>query len=317
MKKIKLKKKRKFKFRLIAYAFIMFIGYEITFNIIMNIKLVDSNEEFIKALIADSNYHILYEKKSSDIFTKLFSKVLDVNKPVSILENTIHFKANKENMTYVNNPNLDNVQKLDIKPTIYIYNTHQTEAYQGKALEGYNIKPGVMMASYIMQDKLAKINIKADVMEDNITDYLNLNNMKYNKSYLASRVFLQNALNQYKNYKLIIDLHRDALSKNQSTVIINNKSCAKISFVVGEKHQNYEYNLKTTNIINDKIKQKYPNLTRGVITKGGEDSNGIYNQDLNPNIILIEIGGQENTIDEVLNTIDLIAPIIKEYVNET
>ena len=32
-------------------------------------------------------------------------------------------------------------------------------------LEGYNIKPGVMMASYLLQDKLAKQNIKADVME--------------------------------------------------------------------------------------------------------------------------------------------------------
>lgn len=317
MQKIKLKKKRKFKFRLIAYAFIMFLGYELAFNIIMNIKLVNSNEEFIKALMIDSNYHLLYEKKSSDIFTKLFSKILDVNQPISILENTLHFTSNVENMTYVNNPKLETVEKLNINPTVFIYNTHQSEAYQGKALEGYNITPGVMMASYILQDKLAEINIKADVMEDNITDYLNLNNMKYSKSYQASRVFLKDALNKYQNYKLIIDLHRDALPKKSSTITINNKSCAKISFVVGEKHQNYEANLKLTNTINDKIKQKYPTLTRGVLTKGGEDSNGIYNQDLSPNIILIEIGGQENTIDEVLNTIELIAPIIGEYVNES
>ncbi len=317
MKKVKLKKKRKFKFRLIFYAFIMFLGYELSFNVIMNIKLVDSNEEFLKALMADSNYHLLYEKKSSDIFTKLFSKILDVNEPISILENTIHFKTSKKNMTFVNNPNIENVKSLNLKPSVYIYNTHQTEAYQGKALEGYNITPGVMMASYILQDKLAENNIKADVMEDNITDYLNLNNMKYSKSYQASRTFLQNALNNYQNYKLIIDLHRDALSKDKSTVIINNKSCAKISFVVGLEHKNYNYNLNVTNNINNQIKQKYPTLTRGVITKKGEGSNGIYNQDLNPNIILIEIGGEENTIDEVLNTIELIAPIFASYVNET
>ena len=260
MNKIKLKKKRKFKFRLIAYAFIMFLGYELTFNIIMNIKLVNSNEDFLKALIADSNYHLLYEKKASDIFTKLFSKILDVNKPVSILENILHFTPNEENMTYVSNPKLDEVEKLEVNPTVFIYNTHQTEAYQGKALEGYNITPGVMMASYILQDKLAQINIKANVMEDNITDYLNLNNMKYSKSYEASRIFLKDALNKYPNYKLIIDLHRDALTKDKSTVIINNKSCAKISFVVGEEHQNYEANLKITNIINDKIKAKISKL---------------------------------------------------------
>lgn len=317
MKKIKLKKKRKFKFRLIAYAFIMFLGYELSFNIIMNLKLVNSNEDFIKALLIDSNYYLLYEKKADDILSKMFSKILDVNKPVSILENTFHFKANDVSMTYVTNPKIDKVENLDVKPTVYIYNTHQSEAYQGNALEGYNIKPGVMMAAYILQEKLSSQNIKADVMEDNITDYLNLNNMKYSKSYEASRKFLTDALNKYKDYKLIIDLHRDALPKEKSTTIINNKSCAKISFVIGEDYDSYETNLQVANKINDKIKEKYPSLTRGVLTKGGEASNGVYNQDLNPNIILIEIGAQENTIDEVLNTIELLAPIIGEYINET
>lgn len=315
MKKIKLKK-RKFKFRIIVYGLIMFLGYELSFNIIMNLKLVNNNEDFIKALIIDSNYHLLYEKKSSDIFTKLFSKVLNVNKPVSILENTLHFTPN-ENLTYVNNPKLEEVEKLEVPQAVYIYNTHQSEAYSGNALEGYNIKPGVMMASYIMQEKLAKNGIKADVMEDNITDYLNLNNMNYSKSYEASRKFLTEALNKYKDYKLIIDLHRDSLPKDKSTVIINNKSCAKISFVVGLDHKNSNQNMETANKLNEKIKIKYSSLTRGIISKGGAGSNGIYNQDLSPNIVLIEIGGPENTIDEALNTIELIAPIIGEYINET
>ena len=64
------------------------------------------------------------------------------------------------------------------------------------------------------------------------------------------------------------------------------------------------------------IKEKYPNLTRGILTKGGKGVNGIYNQDLNSNMVLIEIGSNESTIDEVLNTIDLLAHIIGEYVNE-
>lgn len=317
MKKVRLKKKRKFKFRLIVYALIFFLGYELAFNIIMNLKLVSSNEEFIKALIADSNYHLLYEKKASDLFSKLFSKILDVNEPVSILENTFHFEASETAMAYVSNPEIEEVENLDVAPSIYIYNTHQSEAYKGDALEDYNITPGVMMASYILQDKLAQIGIKADVLEESIVDYLNLNSMSYSKSYEVSRIFLTEALNNYSDYKLIIDLHRDALSKTSSTTVINNKSCAKISFVVGEDHENYQANLNVATQINDKIKEKYPDLTRGIISKGGAGANGIYNQDLNENIILIEIGGSENTIDEVLNTIELLAPIFGEYVNET
>jgi len=50
--------------------------------------------------------------------------------------------------------------------------------------------------------------------------------------------------------------------------------------------------------------------------KQGYGVNGIYNQDLKSNVILIEIGGHENNIDEVNNTLDLVSLAIKEYLNE-
>lgn len=313
MKKLKLKK-RKIKLHFILYALIMFVGYEISFNVILNLKLVNSNEDFIKYLLIDSNYHLLYEKKASDIFAKLFSKIINVNEPITIIQNTIHSKSSPA-MTYVNNPKIKEVNNLNVVPTVYIYNSHQGEEYQGKALAGYNINPGVMMASYILQDRLAKQNIKALVMEDNLIDYLNLNNMKHNKSYVASRKFLTDALHKNSTFKLIIDLHRDSLPKEKSTTIINNKSCASILFVIGGDNPNHNDNLNVATKINDMIKAKYSTLTKGIIIKSGKGTNGIYNQDLNPNIILMEIGGQNNTIDEVLNTIDLLAPILGEYTN--
>ena len=152
-------------------------------------------------------------------------------------------------------------------------------------------------------------------MEDNIIDYMNLNNMKHALSYKASRHFIENVIKENKNLKLIIDIHRDSISKEKSTTIINNKACAKIVFVVGNEYDTYEENLKITNILNEKIEEKYKDLTRGILIKGGTGSNGVYNQDLNPNMTLMEIGAEENTINEVLNTIELIAPIIGEYVN--
>ena len=317
MKRVKLKKKRKFKFRIILYLFLIFLGYQISFNIIMNIKLAKTNQDFIKAMLVDSNYHMLYEKKASNLLNKAFTYFFDINKPVKILENTFHYKANIIKTGYIENPleEVKEVVKEEKEPSVYIYNTHQSEMYQGKALENYNITPGVMMAAYILKDKLAKQNIGTIVLEDNIIDYMNLNNMKHALSYKASRHFIENTINENKNLKLILDIHRDSIPKEKSTTIINNKSCAKIAFVVGNEYDTYEENLKLTNTINEKIKEKYKDLTRGVIIKGGTGSNGVYNQDLNPNMTLIEIGAEENTINEVLNTIELIAPIIGEYVN--
>ena len=64
------------------------------------------------------------------------------------------------------------------------------------------------------------------------------------------------------------------------------------------------------------IKAKYPTLTKGVLTKEGTGVNGIYNQDLGGNIVLIECGGYESTIDEVMNTTEILSEIINEYLGE-
>ena len=293
----------------------MFLGYQISFNIIMNFKLVRNNESFIKALLIDSNYYMLYEKKADNLFTKFFLKILDVNEPVTILDNVFHLKRNDKPMAYVENPNID-VSKVLKEPEVYIYNTHQGETYEGNGFFEYNISPGVMMASYLLQKKLLESNVKSIVMEDNLIDYMNINNMHYSKSYSASRKFLEEALKNNSSLKLVIDIHRDSISKDKSTVLINNKPCAKILFVIGEEYDTYLNNLKMTNILNEKIKEKYPELTRGIITKGGAGNNGVYNQDLSDKITLMELGADKNTIEEVNNTIDLIGPIIGDFLDE-
>lgn len=172
------------------------------------------------------------------------------------------------------------------------------------------------MASYLLQEKLLESNVKSLVMDENIIEYMNINNMNHAKSYEASRVFLKEALNTNPNLKLVIDIHRDSVSKDRSTITINNKPRAKVLFVIGEEYQTYNQNLEMTEKINKKIEEKYPGLSRGIMTKGGRGNNGVYNQDLCPIITLLELGSEENTIDEVLNTIELIAPIMGEYVNE-
>ncbi len=313
MKKVRLKKKRRFKYRILVYIFLVFAGYEISYNIIMNSILVRSNETFIKAMLADSNYHMLYDKKASDILTKVFSYFFNINEPVTLLENTFSYKANSSNnISYVSTHT-----KKEENPLVYIYNSHQAETYAGDSLEPYNITPGVMMASYILQDKLQNNGINSIILEEDLVTYMNSNNIKYLKSYEVSRMFIKDIINNTPSLKLIIDLHRDSISKDNSTIIINDKSCAKIVFVVGNEHDDYQKNLELSNKLNEMIKEKYPTLSRGVLIKGGSGSNGVYNQDLNPKMTLLEIGSDKNNISEVLNTIELISPIIGEFVNES
>ena len=116
--------------------------------------------------------------------------------------------------------------------------------------------------------------------------------------------------------QLIIDIHRDSVSKKASTVTINNKNYAKILFVVGLEHKKYKENLKIVTNLNNIINKEYPNLSRGILKKEGKYVNGIYNQDLKSNVILIELGGVENTIDEVMNTSIALSDVIEKYLEE-
>lgn len=201
-------------------------------------------------------------------------------------------------------PTISEIKPVSKKYRIYIYNTHQKE--------GYATKETVYNAAYDLKKLLDSEMLEVTVEDGNITEFLNANNYDYTYSYVASRYFIKEELEK-NQYDLVIDLHRDAISKKASTVMINGKSYAKILFVVGKEHKNYKKNELLANALNQKVKEKYPTLTRGVLLREGKNVNGIYNQDLGDNMILLELGGNYNTYEEVKNTMELIAPVIGEY----
>ena len=109
--------------------------------------------------------------------------------------------------------------------------------------------------------------------------------------------------------------HTD-VSRIKRTIIINDKTYARILFVVGLEHKNYQSNLDLANKLNSLFNEHYQGLSRGVLKKEGQNVNGIYNQDLSNNSILIELGGVDNNINEVLNTINAISDILEKYIKE-
>ena len=132
----------------------------------------------------------------------------------------------------------------------------------------------------------------------------NNNNINNNKEKLIEKNKMKNKNNS------------NSTSKEVSTTSIEDKSYAKLMFVIGKEYDTYQSNLAVASSINDRITSKYPTLSRGVLQKEGYGVNGVYNQDLKDNIILIELGGDKNNLEEVTNTIDVLVEIIGEYINE-
>ena len=282
----------------------------------------------ISSMFLDRKYS--YGKKDENIFSKFYNYAKEniINTPSNILVNRVVYKeeipsgsknkddVKEESVVVSKDKNEEKNEKVSDEPLIYIYNSHQKEEYSKEYMEDYNVQPNVFLASHIMQEKLNNKGIKTIVMEDDITAYLDNNKLDYSKSYQASRFYLKPALDKYPTVKLFIDLHRDSTPKDVSTTTIDSKNYAKVMFVIGKEYDTYESNLAVASSINDRITSKYPTLSRGVLQKEGYGVNGVYNQDLKDNIILIELGGDKNNLEEVTNTIDVLVEIIGEYINE-
>ena len=172
------------------------------------------------------------------------------------------------------------------------------------------------MASYLLKEKLNSKGIPTIVEDMNMTEFLDLNGWDYAASYKASRIFMLDKQNTYDSLKYYIDIHRDSVGRETSTIKINGKNYARILFVIGLEHSNYEKNLKVIAEINQLFNEYYPGLSRGIYKKEGPNVNGIYNQDISPNVMLIEVGGVDNTIEEVMNTINAISDILVKYVGD-
>ncbi len=205
----------------------------------------------------------------------------------------ITYKEKKKKKSYVKK------EEKESRYLVYIYNTHDTEKYYDKT---YNIDPTVSVNNYIVKDYLEEKGVHSLIKTESIKDMLNLYHYNYNGSYKCSRLLIENAYKNNPSLKYFIDIHRDSLGKNKTTVNINGEDYASILFLLGLENKNYNENLVFINKINDKLNEYYPGLSKGILKKGGRGVNGVYNQDFSKYVILIEIGGQENTLNEVMNT---------------
>ena len=271
----------------------------ISYRKINKSKVKITDKEFINIIVNDT-----FTYNDNKIIDHLINKTLEVSNPIKLMNKNYNEYTPKQ---VINN---------ESNPVIYLYNSHQTEEYSPSTYAEYSINPTVIMNNYILEDIFNKNGYKTYVEENSIKDILNKNNWNYSYSYKASRTLLEERIVEYPTLKYFIDIHRDSLSKDKTTVTIDGKDYAKVIFLIGLENPNYEKNLEFTEKINNKMNEYYPNLSKGIYKKGGPGVNGVYNQDFNEHTILIEIGGNENTTNEVLNTSLAFSKVFMEVINE-
>ncbi|MCM3162069.1 stage II sporulation protein P [Metabacillus litoralis] len=202
---------------------------------------------------------------------------------------------------------------------VFIYFSHTRESFlpyfkKGTAPESaYHSKVNISLVGNRLGDSLRSNGIWNDVSQVDIVNMLNNRNLTFGRSYQMSREVVVNELRENRDLEMAFDIHRDSLPREHSTIDIGGESLAKVSFVIGSGHENYKKNLDFTNGIHEVIEKKYPGLSRGVIIKDKSQGNGVYNQDLLPNSVIVEIGGVENNLEELYRSADILGNAIGEY----
>ncbi len=310
-----MKRQKKRRFKVLFFLTIIVVTFSLTINYLDKSNFVISNEEFLRMVLEEET---IYRK--TNFVEKFFQKIkVFSSNPVKMLDfNTALVKNDKDeddeptkDSVYIKDP----YPKKDYsKPTIYIYNTHQLEEYSTSNVESYNVVPNVMMASYILRERLYDLGHVSLVEENDVNNFLITNNWNYASSYKVTRLLMEDAKEKNPSLKFFIDLHRDSVNRKISTTTINGKNYAKMMFLLGLENENYKANLEVIEAIETLLLERYPTISRGIYKKEGKGVNGVYNQDFDKYTILVEMGGEENTIDEVLNSITALAEVLDVYI---
>lgn len=206
------------------------------------------------------------------------------------------------------------------KNVVFIYNTHNRESFLphlpgvDDADLAHHDEVNITMVSERLKKSLEAKGIGTQVDNTDIVgEVLKDRGLEYWQSYEASRSVVEEAFATNRDIQFIFDIHRDATGRETTTKKINGKDYARIMFVVGSENPNYEKNLELATKIHHMLEESYPGLSRGVIPQGGSGNNGVYNQDLSNNALLIEMGGVDNNLEELYRSADALAEVFSEF----
>lgn len=200
------------------------------------------------------------------------------------------------------------------KPEVLIFHTHTTENYSER--EGLTTDNDFNVSG--VGDVLGK-ELEEGYGISVLHDKTN-HSVSYNESYKRSNETLNKILNEYGDFKVIIDLHRDGVNgaraeelKSVYTMNLNGQDLAKMMFVTAPNSSRYGANKTFVENLYNIGTDLFPGLIRDVHVI--DPAATAINYSLSDNFILIEVGSNVNTAQEAKLTAKYIARIIAEHIN--
>lgn len=193
-----------------------------------------------------------------------------------------------------------------VKPTsrILFLFTHSQESYpgasssKGDSLPVYHPTNNITAFHPTIEQAFLQHSFSSEHLSIDTMQLLSKQNKGFDQSYDVIRPYVQDAVTK-SSYDYVLDFHRDSAKRKVTTLTTPEKSYAKLMFIVGGEHERYAENLKLAEQLSRQLEKQLPGISRGVLVKKGRGVDGVYNQDLHPGSVLIELGGIENTTPEI------------------
>jgi len=299
-------------------------------------KNTDTNlpENIISNVKEDEEYQIkqdqLEENKTDNaeqIISKLpiDSDIKDLEKTVRslyVLESSVSINAQDMKLSELANKDLK-VNINDKKPKILIFHTHSQETFVDSR-KGNEEDSVIGLGNKLADILYKKYKIRA-IHDKGKYDVVN-GKLKRDGSYTRASENIKKLLKDNPQIEVVIDIHRDGIPDNLKLITeVNKKKTAKLMFVNGicekitngkmEKISNLPNNFISDNMsfslqMQLEANEMYPGLMRKILIKPYR-----YSLFMKPKSLLVEVGAQNNTVEEVKNAMeplsDTIAKVIK------
>jgi len=202
---------------------------------------------------------------------------------------------------------------------VLIMHTHGTEAYTPTSAEPYTESDSYRTTDD--QHNMLRIG-------QEITDILNTRGVStvhsttlndypaYNGAYTRALKDIQSYVGKYPTIRVIIDVHRDALSAGttayKTVANVDGAQTAQMLFVTGTNegglsHDNWRQNMTYQVQLYDRLNTLYPGIMRPMSIRKGR-----FNQHVRTGSMLLEVGTNGNTLEEALTAARLFANMLAD-----
>ena len=195
-------------------------------------------------------------------------------------------------------------------PTVLILHTHATESYVNyKDYRAEDPAHNMVSVGQALTQRLEQAGI--GVLHDTTLH----DQPSYSDAYTAARQTVQQYLTRYPSIRLVLDLHRDAITDTAGNQLAykldtDQGTAARMMLVMGSdtgglSYPNWQENLSLAVKLQAQLEKNTPGICRPLALRASR-----YNQDLSPGTLLIEMGAAGNTRQEALLAAEFLAEAI-------